>query len=47
MSTDPTPTSGEGRTARSALLAEPAALVLEDGTVHRGHAYGARGETLG
>lgn len=26
---------------------EPAALVLEDGTILRGHAYGARGETLG
>lgn len=33
--------------APAARLPDPAVLVLEDGTRHRGHAYGARGRTLG
>ncbi|MBP3978439.1 glutamine-hydrolyzing carbamoyl-phosphate synthase small subunit [Microbacterium sp. BLY] len=33
--------------ASAARLPDPAVLVLEDGTRHRGHAYGARGRTLG
>ncbi|MDH5134730.1 MULTISPECIES: glutamine-hydrolyzing carbamoyl-phosphate synthase small subunit [unclassified Microbacterium] len=33
--------------ASAARLADPAVLVLEDGTRHRGRAYGARGRTLG
>lgn len=31
----------------SALLPDPAVLVLEDGTIHRGHVFGASGKTLG
>ncbi|MCK2031697.1 glutamine-hydrolyzing carbamoyl-phosphate synthase small subunit [Microbacterium sp. KSW4-4] len=33
--------------ASAARLPDPAVLVLEDGTRHRGRAYGARGRTLG
>ncbi|MEV7577725.1 MULTISPECIES: glutamine-hydrolyzing carbamoyl-phosphate synthase small subunit [unclassified Microbacterium] len=33
--------------ASAACLPDPAVLVLEDGTRHRGRAYGARGRTLG
>lgn len=33
--------------ASTARLPDPAVLVLEDGTRHRGRAYGARGRTLG
>ncbi|QNA92654.1 MULTISPECIES: glutamine-hydrolyzing carbamoyl-phosphate synthase small subunit [unclassified Microbacterium] len=38
------PSSGHALAAR---LPDPAVLVLEDGTRHAGHAYGARGRTLG
>lgn len=33
--------------AVSTLLPDPAVLVLEDGTIHRGHVFGASGKTLG
>ena len=29
------------------LIPDPAVLVLEDGSIHRGFTYGAQGETLG
>ncbi|MGO1714076.1 MAG: carbamoyl-phosphate synthase domain-containing protein, partial [Ancrocorticia populi] len=35
------------RQAKGDAVREPALIVLEDGTVFRGHAYGARGRALG